>query len=534
MLFCLPPCRGLGALVVALLLAAPCAATQTVWVDFDTFTTPELPGEEDDYEYSPAEREAVLGILHGTFFTAPEDPFGGPFGIDFLDTAPPPFTSTLVKVNAGLGHADKIDFRNLDDDDDVTIHPVRLLKSFAGLPRAPEFGGGVWTEGDLLTSENIVIATANLAAHELGHSFGLRHHDSFSPIGEGIGVAGSKYAPTYLGPSGSTNAEFHVMGLNSAVALTPENLLTPSWLSPRSAVKLMINKIEDDLGDNPLLLSEALDAGGDVPDGPGPGTPFVPMSPLMIPNTTQPPDPFGRIPGMPYAPGDGPDEFPAFAGLVVGSLEDKSSMSTVDVDYYKFGAPAGAKVTVEVISHILSIGDGRITDTIDPVLEVLDATTLLPLPYPAATIVGPAAWSDDQFESTDSIVIDVEIPATGEYLVEVRPSPKATFAELSGDYEVLIYGVAEIPGPLEADFDHDGDVDEIDLGIWQTSYGVDDMADADGDGTSASFDFLVWQYQNGFSLPATATATTIPEPSTVALVLLAATAVAVLRERAAC
>ncbi|TWU29884.1 PEP-CTERM sorting domain-containing protein [Bythopirellula polymerisocia] len=485
---------------------------QTVWVDFDTFTTPEIPGEEDDYEYSPAERGMVLGILHEIFRTSPADPLGGAFGIDFLDTAPPPFTSTLVKVNAGLGHAEKIDFRNLDDDDDVTIHPVKLLKSFVGLPRAPEFGGGAWTEVELLTSPNIAMATANLAAHELGHSFGLRHHDSFTPIGSGIGVSGDKYVPTYLGGTG-TAASFHIMGLNSAVALSAENLITPSWISPRSAVKLMINKIEDEIGDNPLLSFEADYPGGDVPDGPSAGTPAIPIMPLSLPNTTRPPDPFGINPASPYDPANGPEMFPGFAGVVVGRLEDKSAMETVDVDYYSFFGPAGAKVTVEVISEILSLGDGRFTDPVDPHLELLDST-LAPLPYPAASVVGMAALNDDQFESTDSILFDVVLPYSGEYFIEIRPAMKPEGTDVAGDYELLVSAVAEIPaGSLAADFDDDGDVDGEDLIDWQMAYGSDASADADDDGDSDGHDFLIWQIQHGASVPLTDALTSVPEPS---------------------
>ncbi len=501
------------------LTIAKAQGLQTVWVDFDTFTTPEIPGEEDDYEYSPAERGMVLDILHEIFRTDPADPMGGAFGIDFLDSAPPPFTASLVKVNAGLGHAEKIDFRNLDDDDDVTIHPVKLLKSFVGTPRAPEFGGGTWTEGDLLTSPNIVMATANLAAHELGHSFGLRHHDSFTPIGSGIGVSGDKYVPTYLGGMG-TEASFHIMGLNSSVALNAENLITPSWLSPRSAAKLMINKIEDEIGPSPLVGFEADLPGGDVSDTPMPSTPAIPITPIPIPNTTHPPDPFGIVPGEPFNPANGPESFPAFAGVIVGRLEDKSAMFTVDVDYYKFFGPAGAKVTVEVISEILSLGDGRITDPVDPHVELL-SSTLVPLPYPADSIVGMAALNDDQFESTDSILFDVVLPYTGEYFVEIRPAMKPGGVDVVGDYELLVSSVEEIPASsLAADFDDDGDVDGDDLTKWQAAYDVDDMADADDDGDSDGRDFLIWQIQHGASLPLTEALATVPEPSGVTLLFI--------------
>lgn len=65
-----------------------------------------------------------------------------------------------------------------------------------------------------------------------------------------------------------------------------------------------------------------------------------------------------------------------------------------------------------------------------------------------------------------------------------------------------------------ADFDFDGKVDELDLAVWEASYGVDAMADADGDGDSDGTDFLEWQNQFGSGVTAIAAAgTLVPEPS---------------------
>lgn len=46
-----------------------------------------------------------------------------------------------------------------------------------------------------------------------------------------------------------------------------------------------------------------------------------------------------------------------------------------------------------------------------------------------------------------------------------------------------------------ADFDESSAVDSIDLGIWQSSYGIDQEGDADGDGDTDGNDFLSWQRQ---------------------------------------
>ena len=72
-----------------------------------------------------------------------------------------------------------------------------------------------------------------------------------------------------------------------------------------------------------------------------------------------------------------------------------------------------------------------------------------------------------------------------------------------------------------ADFDSDGDVDEMDLARWEASYGVDDLADADGDGDSDGDDFLAWQSQYTGPLDAFAATIPVPEPQAAVLLLVA-------------
>lgn len=71
-----------------------------------------------------------------------------------------------------------------------------------------------------------------------------------------------------------------------------------------------------------------------------------------------------------------------------------------------------------------------------------------------------------------------------------------------------------------ADFDTDGDVDDDDLGAWETAYGVNGDADADFDGDSDGDDFLIWQRQyTGDLSPLSSPATAVPEPASGFLVL---------------
>ena len=71
---------------------------------------------------------------------------------------------------------------------------------------------------------------------------------------------------------------------------------------------------------------------------------------------------------------------------------------------------------------------------------------------------------------------------------------------------------------LEADFDEDSDVDQVDLDIWQAAYGASDLGDADGDGGSTGRDLLIWQHQYGSGVLLTPAAAVLPEPA--ALLLL--------------
>jgi len=71
-----------------------------------------------------------------------------------------------------------------------------------------------------------------------------------------------------------------------------------------------------------------------------------------------------------------------------------------------------------------------------------------------------------------------------------------------------------------SDFNLDGDVDALDLAMWEGDFGINGDSDADGDGDSDGFDFLVWQQQFGSGAPAISASSTIPEPSTAILLVM--------------
>jgi hypothetical protein len=109
---------------------------------------------------------------------------------------------------------------------------------------------------------------------------------------------------------------------------------------------------------------------------------------------------------------------------------------------------------------------------------------------------------------TDDIYIDLEFLTWG-----VGPGAGGAF---SYERSTLALG-------LTADFDNNDVVNEGDLTVWESSFGVDDLADADNDGDSDGADFAEWQRQFG-DAAATPASAAIPEPSGAALILLGGSA----------
>ena len=91
---------------------------------------------------------------------------------------------------------------------------------------------------------------------------------------------------------------------------------------------------------------------------------------------------------------------------------------------------------------------------------------------------------------------------------------KSADAPWIGYVDNIRVGVA--PTEPDADFNDDGDVDSVDLGIWKDSFGPSALGDADGDLDSDGQDFLLWQRQlTGSGISA------VPEPTTLYLAAVA-------------
>ncbi|GAB4192161.1 MAG: hypothetical protein Kow00105_06200 [Phycisphaeraceae bacterium] len=155
----------------------------------------------------------------------------------------------------------------------------------------------------------------------------------------------------------------------------------------------------------------------------------------------------------------------------------------------------------------------------DMVIEIVDST-LAPVSYPVAS---PFAINDDQFESTDSILIDVILPTSGTYYIDVRASGKPG-ADITGMYELYAYGFAPFPPPfLAGDLNEDGFVGIDDLNIvlsnWNTSVTAGSLIDGDPNGDGfvgiADLNIVLGNWNAGDPPPGDAI---IPEPATLLLV----------------
>ena len=312
------------------------------------------------------------------------------FGVTFLQAAPASGAFSTLQFNAGAvgGLADGIDFRNLNQSDNAVINASGL---------------------DDGSAASIAGFSANIAAHELGHLLGLRHRDAFGPIGSGVfaGTSGS-FLPAFPGPTNATEFVDHVLS-TPALGANIARFEDPIWFSERSAIKLaaisQLNVVNEVATNNDSIANaQALTLGQ-----------------LVVPNTI--------ITGQNSGIGD----FDVDAISVTGSIDVGT-----DDDFYSFQGAAGDLFNFEVISS----GNSNITDTVDSQISIFDANGV------AVNYFGQAAFNDDEIETLDSVIIDLVLPTTGTFFIQV-----GNFGTSTGDYELFFTrfnGAVAVPEPASA------------------------------------------------------------------------------------
>ncbi|HET6572089.1 MAG TPA: calcium-binding protein [Fimbriiglobus sp.] len=366
--------------------------TQVVYLDFDNFND---PGE---YVYTGAEESAILSQVaaiysgfHISFtLTAP----GGDFAhLKFNDT--PSKDGVLLPGLGGL--ADDLDFRNIDLGGSAQIDVNGLLDG----PGEPVLDPVLATP----ERENLIALTATIGAHELGHLLGLRHIDSFGPIGSGISplVDPGRFhmnplvdPSPYTGPAAATETNSHLMATPASVGSSLFDAVAGPFIGEREAIKLAFNE-------SPNVVAEQGAAHGTRAAAQAIN---LDLASLYVPNTLQ----FGANAGK---------DFAVRAVAVTGVIGAGG-----EFDYYSFTGKKGDLINLEVLSPTLA---KRYSNTIDSVVRVETA---------GGTLV---AENDDDMDEDPfdigrgSILIDLVLPDDGTYFIKV-----SAFAADTGNYELFL------------------------------------------------------------------------------------------------
>ncbi|MEJ7590078.1 MAG: PKD domain-containing protein [Planctomycetaceae bacterium] len=264
------------------------------------------------------------------------------------------------------------------------------------------------------TSDNFVRLSSKVAAHELAHLMGLRHQDSFGPIGSGVhdppGIGG--YKPVYTGPAGGVETFDHLIGSPATIGTTRFDDLNDLFFGEREAIKLAF------ANSNPAQTTITSTGGNHSQSM---ATALKPVT-LAVPNT------LSR--GL-----NEPKDFFVQIASVLGEIRVDSTMQKSNSDWYSFEGRAGDLINIDVLSNSVARfgtgAGGALTpdDYVDTIVRVWydvgGVRTLVP--YYDGTAV-----NDDTFEPTDSSIIDLVLPTSGTYYIEVdtfkRESTDADYA----------------------------------------------------------------------------------------------------------
>lgn len=333
--------------------------TQMVFLDFDSAS------DEGERAYAAEERSAIAAGLNRVY-----DGFGVSFVLE-----PPAVAHATVVFNAPRpngdpgGQASDIDFGNRDPGGLATVQ----LNGLLGLPGTPE-----------ATPANVVAAATWMAAHEVAHLMGLRHADAFGPVGFGVNTApleaGLSAVPAVGGAMAAWGTNDHVIATPAMTGFTFDDLVRGHFFGARESVKLAFARHAPTVADGGLLVAESRVAGFAAPQE-------LSLHALPVPNAA-------------------PRGFEAGKELVVAAVAVEGAIDLPgERDLYRIEARAGDLLNLQVMSRALGRLAGR---SFDAVLTVRDASGRV------------VATSDDEYESQDPSIVDLRIPSTGVFTLEVR------------------------------------------------------------------------------------------------------------------
>ncbi len=366
---------------------APDARTQWVYLDFDTYTV------AGDHVYTAAERTAILTRIELDYYGPdPTNPSVPNFANRWFDVA---LTNNRSDIPANLltagqyatlyfnrtppsglpgGEASEVDFGNTNFGGYASIQINGMVD-----------GGGQPASIDPVTgADNFAILSGKIGAHELAHLLGVRHSDAFGPIGFGIHTppGTSMFNPTYEGAAGAFETFDHLISSPATVGSDRFNDLRALDFGPREAIKLAFASRGTTLVASAGTHSSTASAQS------------LALAPLSVPNTD-----------VNLAELEKGMNFQVAALDVQGTIGLDPTTHRAAPDYYTISGQKGDIYTFEVDSQELARLGG--INTIDSVLTVYDAN---------GNVV---AFNDDQYEGTDSLLLDVTLPSTGTYYVKV-------------------------------------------------------------------------------------------------------------------
>ncbi len=395
--------------------------TRTVFLDFTTDTTP------GDHVYTSEEQTDILDQLEADYAEFPytftlTQPGSGPYTTIFFNDP------ALTGLEGGS--ATSIDWRDLDIAGSTTLSALTFVNGYptGGLQvEAPDSAGvnvanllGAAGEPPA-NSADFVALSSTIAAHELGHLSGEEHGDSFGPIGSGIyaGVDPGLFNPPYPGPTGADETTEHIMASGASVGETLFQAISSPFFGEREAIVLAYG--EDGSPVNEQTAPHYSMAAAQP----------VALQPLVVPDTD--------LEGV-----NADQVFDVTAADVVGYLGLNSS-GTSQTDFYSFTAQAGTLINIQVLSAVLDNPQGAF----DTTLTVYDASG------------NEIAYNDDSFQDTDSSILDLTLPESGTYYVEVTAADKpGEPTDQTGAYELFMYTFATNGDPPAGDTMYAGSGDD--------------------------------------------------------------------------
>ena len=366
-----------------------------IFLDFDSET------DGLDHVYSSAERQAILQRMR-------EDYQAFDVSIEIIDstTVLPSVPFVRVIFNAGLasqgstivgGLSQRIGFRELAGGGLAFVNANAFLRPDDS-PIAPNAPRDNRLNG---TPENYIALSSTIASHELAHTFGLRHHDSFGPVGNGVftGLGASDLLPIANISQNADDTRFHLIASPDSVGTDLIDAFGNPFFGEREALKLAF-------AENGITAIESLDADKTFSPVVGAEVQSLGVLPkVVVPDSL---NPFSTI-------------APDFAAInVAGQIDQPLAGEVSESDFYSFQGVPGDVLTIEVMNETLRHRFDLIVDTVirvyGPDGQVIE--------YQGDTTFG--AFNDNSFDSLDALLFDLVLPAR----TDLSTDPQDYFIEV--------------------------------------------------------------------------------------------------------